>query len=868
MNGQLLNRAFEVRGEEIRHQLNGSSDGGGGGEVSNAKQQSARTVAQDVNDDVDSTSFEARAQGLLETLDRARTIVATCARPEVGDDSAVRSWAEKTLVLMLLERDVDGLKRSCQAIEAIFDGGRRSNGFHGPEKTVVEDFGPALLSPVDVQHRSVIESRYDVNDDSEEATENLRTQPTARRIFAPVEPAVSSPESSRFDRVRAQLPPIETSHEKLMPHVHAQLSDREDPAKQKSTASRRYEELDRRDERWNGQGRSDRVETKSHKTHSSSGKSRRSTSSTVHQRSHSPDEASRAAVHGRSGRARSRREPDTRSESRSRQGDSERESSRPASSPPRPPKPVAPPRFPPRGPRSPGTPHLDRPPYSRTVTSKSSFHSRHRSIDRHTDSESDSERDRAFSMPRQKYVETERRPPSHSRSRARSHARSNQGGRSTRSEAAQLALLRASAPPSAEPAPSDEFVHVSPSLKGPRVMDAIASALAEENDSETLCSFARVSRDAHVAAKAKLYRVIAVPSFQRLQRLQETLDSSLVHGTGLASLVNTIELKPLEAPNGDVKALVAACKVLLSTCTAVKTLIEDFTAEEWDVFSLGGDYMIDLTPGRESLSRIESKRCWWEVSAVADLLSSQRSTLTELKLDVAMDRNWAGSALLAAPAMSPPSQLTRLELTSVMHEDTLACILRCTPRLESLRIGFLIIGSTEEDTPRASIVQALSLVSTSLVRLSLRAPSKRGNQDTSGLLDDCVQILPRLEELEFDDGEDATLGMSLATRSLLLGSRGAMPSQAREATLLPATLRVLRAHHMRSFSTGDVLRLLDDPAWIPSLEVLDLSWSPETCRSLDHAPGEPLWRDRHRARIMDVATRKLGIRCKIELETV
>lgn len=278
--------------------------------------------------------------------------------------------------------------------------------------------------------------------------------------------------------------------------------------------------------------------------------------------------------------------------------------------------------------------------------------------------------------------------------------------------------------------------------------------------------------------------------------------------------------------------------------------------------------MIDLTPGRESLSRIESKRCWWEVSAVADLLSSQRSTLTELKLDVAMDRNWAGSALLAAPAMSPPSQLTRLELTSVMHEDTLACILRCTPRLESLRIGFLIIGSTEEDTPRASIVQALSLVSTSLVRLSLRAPSKRGNQDTSGLLDDCVQILPRLEELEFDDGEDATLGMSLATRSLLLGSRGAMPSQAREATLLPATLRVLRAHHMRSFSTGDVLRLLDDPAWIPSLEVLDLSWSPETCRSLDHAPGEPLWRDRHRARIMDVATRKLGIRCKIELETV
>jgi hypothetical protein len=162
----------------------------------------------------------------------------------------------------------------------------------------------------------------------------------------------------------------------------------------------------------------------------------------------------------------------------------------------------------------------------------------------------------------------------------------------------------------------------------------------------------------------------------------------------------------------------------------------------------------------------------------------------------------------------------------------------CGPSLQSLRLGFQVIGDTDDDTPRTSIPLALSHISSSLTHLALRAPNK-GSSNTTGLLDDCIAVLPHLEILEWSEQFDL-LPIPLASSKLL--------------TKLPKGLKVLRGRGIVSVTTSKLLSMLDDAESIPVLEEIDLVWAEEE--------KEQCYKERHRGRIEE-ACEDLGIRCRI-----
>lgn len=259
---------------------------------------------------------------------------------------------------------------------------------------------------------------------------------------------------------------------------------------------------------------------------------------------------------------------------------------------------------------------------------------------------------------------------------------------------------------------------------------------------------------------------------------------------------------------------------------------------DWDVTTLQRDYPRIAA----RLRSLTSRRCWWEIGAVCELLKTQPEIIELKFLGAVMDREWEGERLNGLPAPVPLApHLTSITIGQVLHEETLTALFRTsgTASLKNLRLGFETI---DDDTPRASISGALRLVASSLTHLALRAPSK-ASPDAAGLLDEILPLLAHLEVLEFSEQADGAFQpVPIATNKVL--------------SVLPSSLRVLRARNVVSFSTSRLLAMLNEPSGIPVLEELEVFWA-------EDQPGhEVQYRQRHEARIEE-ACRELGIQVAV-----
>ncbi|BGP03640.1 Proteophosphoglycan ppg4 [Rhodotorula toruloides ATCC 204091] len=434
----------------------------------------------------------------------------------------------------------------------------------------------------------------------------------------------------------------------------------------------------------------------------------------------------------------------------------------------------------------------------------------------------------------------DRRPSSGTRPRSRSVARSRTG----HSEEARKALEMASAPPSAveedygrerrDAFKSYEKERGPPVLSGAKVARALAKAASEVGGPAMLVALATVSKEYGKAANEVLYGSIVVDSPRRLDLLNRTLDSD----ASLGELVKSLTIRPLDGDKSgsEPESFIKPLRQLISHLPNLVSLDEDFTTAEWDVRTLTGqDYPLTSSSPSHNLVFFRSAKNWWEVGALYTLLQSQ-SNLKEVVIGgAAMDRDWQGSKLLStlskqSPSSAPARNLESLEISEVMHEDTLPLLLRATGgiegKLQSLRIGLQSIGSTDDDTPRASIAPALTNAGSTLTHLAVTAPTK-SSDDTTGLVDELVAVLPRLEILEWSEGTDVR-PVPLASPRLL--------------TQLPKTIRVLRARSLISVSTGKMLAFLDE-----------IEQGGFKLQELD---------ERHIARIEDAAA-DLRIKCRI-----
>ncbi|KAM0751711.1 hypothetical protein T439DRAFT_379809 [Meredithblackwellia eburnea MCA 4105] len=373
-------------------------------------------------------------------------------------------------------------------------------------------------------------------------------------------------------------------------------------------------------------------------------------------------------------------------------------------------------------------------------------------------------------------------------------------------------------------------------LDNERVLRAISSILLARGDLKTLCSLALVSKSVSAVVGPPMYQSPRISSPKAANSFFDTISTSLDH----SRLVKHLKLRPSSAAVPDVLPTWAAILQVVN----LESLDEDISSGDWDITSLQKDYPLTKnSPSR--LSELISRRCWWEVGAVHDLLKAQCDLRTLRLTGAVMDREWEGSRLAALPCLQPLTpHLTSLTLAQVMHEDTLFSILRVSGApLTTLRLGFQSIGPTDDDTPRASIPKALALVGGTLTHLEIRSPGK-SSEDISGLLDDVVGVLPRLEVLEFSErGSGATKPVPIASIKFL--------------SSLPKALRVLRARNVVSISTSRLLTMLAEPDSIPVLEDLSLRWS-----RIEEPGKEVQYRERHRERI-EQACRELGIRVSV-----
>lgn len=452
----------------------------------------------------------------------------------------------------------------------------------------------------------------------------------------------------------------------------------------------------------------------------------------------------------------------------------------------------------------------------------------------------------------------DRRSSSGTRSRSCSVARSRSG----HSEEARKALEMASAPPSAieedfgrdrqNITRSYETKRGPPVLSGTKIAKAVAEAARAIGGTALLGALATVSKDYNEASKHALYRYIVVDSLRRLELLNRTVDSA----PSLGELVKSLEIRPLDGNKSSVtpESLIKPLRQLISHLPNLVSLDEDFTTGEWDVRTLTGqDYPLTTSSPSRNLVFFRSAKNWWEVGALYSLLQSQPHLKEIVIGGAAMDREWQGSKLLSTlskqPLSSAPARnLESLQISEVMHEDTLPLLLRATGgaegKLQSLRIGFQSIGSTDDDTPRASIAPALANVGSTLTHLAITAPTK-SSDDTTGLVDELVAVLPRLEILEWSEGTDV--------RPVPLGSP-------RLLTHLPKTIRILRARSLISVSTGKVLAFLDEVEQGGfKLQELDVQWARGT--GPDEG-NEPWYKERHIGRIEDAAA-DLRVNCRI-----
>jgi len=372
----------------------------------------------------------------------------------------------------------------------------------------------------------------------------------------------------------------------------------------------------------------------------------------------------------------------------------------------------------------------------------------------------------------------------------------------------------------------------------------IMKVIARESDLATQTTLSQVSKSYENIARPLLYSSITITSLEQVDKLVSSIESN----PSLGELVTSLKLTPLDTDSSDSpSSILPSLQMLLSLLPNLINFNEDFTSSEWDVQILSRDYPLTSSASTRQLTTFSSKRCWWEIGAINEFLLSQPKLTSLVFGGATMDRDWEGtkfkSLLLSSPRKD--SSIQSLSIAQIMHEDTLAVLLLLSPQLKSLSIGFQSLGPSDDDTPLSSIPPALKPVSSTLTHLTLIAPpnpsSSRVSEDTSTLLDDLLPFLHTLESLSFQETLHP-LPIPIATSQTFLS--------------LPPTLKSLKVRQLFSVSTGDVLRMLDNPESIPVLEEMDLEWA-----EAREGEKEDWWKERHSIRIRE-ACREFGIKCE------
>ncbi|GAA5959742.1 hypothetical protein JCM21900_006367 [Sporobolomyces salmonicolor] len=257
--------------------------------------------------------------------------------------------------------------------------------------------------------------------------------------------------------------------------------------------------------------------------------------------------------------------------------------------------------------------------------------------------------------------------------------------------------------------------------------------------------------------------------YNKLEKLNTSLDSN----PSLGNFVSGLTITPLDAPNpvSSASFLIPPLQRLVSRFPNLTALDEDFTATEWDVCTLSGNR---LPP-----QSLVTKQATCSVALSSVLVGDHRAVVSQPQLQelvlggAAMDRDWDGVQLEASlsgqlASEAPGRNLTSLDIAQIMHEGALAVVL------------LLASGGVSSSTPLESLQIGFQSVSRSL----------EGSESS--------EVLP-----------------------VPIGS-------GRTLSLLPKTLRVLRARGLVSVSTSKVLGMLDHPEGIPVLEELDVVWATGT----------------------------------------
>ncbi|KAK4056433.1 hypothetical protein OIO90_002576 [Microbotryomycetes sp. JL221] len=393
-------------------------------------------------------------------------------------------------------------------------------------------------------------------------------------------------------------------------------------------------------------------------------------------------------------------------------------------------------------------------------------------------------------------------------------------------------------------------------LQGQQVFKSIAEALMLlPNGKSMVLKLACVSKQTSQICVSVLWHTLNVSNVDECQEMQTYLESHPEQ----ANQIQRIVISPLDASTTsaivDLSEVVLAVRQVFNACPRVRVIEEDFSAFDWDITRVNSDWIASLSSvSNQHWIQIVSKRCWWELKAVIELLESCRTNLKILRLGGAvMDREWSGPSLLKKKInpLTSLRVLQELEMGQVMHSDTLSCILRLTPQLKVLKLSFQKIGSTDNDTPFDNILDALSHVSQELKWLRLISPRKQGDQSTNTLLETVVQLLPGLEILEFQ--EDRSDDINVQEQDDDQGEQVVQIASVDLLSNLPMNLRELRGRGIVSFGHRHVEMMVQDARnFVPGLKVLDLQWS-------RHArAGHMRLDDRDRARI-DRLCREQGI---------
>lgn len=198
-------------------------------------------------------------------------------------------------------------------------------------------------------------------------------------------------------------------------------------------------------------------------------------------------------------------------------------------------------------------------------------------------------------------------------------------------------------------------------LDNPAVLRRIAQLLLQSGDMKTTASLGLVSRAAASTVTAILYGKITIRSLAAAKMLGDTVSAC----KDKASMVQQLIVTPLdvEIPRDVLDEVLPPIKAILGACPNVKYMDEDFTTAEWDV-RVPADYPLTVsTPGR--LRELVSRRCWWEIGAVNELLQAHTSLERVTFYGAVMDREWEGQRLLKRPIRIAFPCLQAIEIAQV-----------------------------------------------------------------------------------------------------------------------------------------------------------------------------------------------------------